>query len=379
MTSGPRVLVIGCGWIARQVHLPYLAAQRQAGMIGALYVSDTDPLRAVAACADFGAQPHEGRLTETPADVVLIATPPATHVCLTVGALTSGAHVITEKPLALTATGVDLILAASARYGRGVYPLYTNRHRAEMKVIRRAVNRHVGGVLDVQASWLRRSGVPGTEGGTEAGVLWDLGSHLTDLAVHLARWDVVSGTASGRHLHPAQGGASPGRARWQPSAGAAAHKPRDWYGVNVEALLTCAQAPSRRLSVRASWQAPVASDQAHIVLTGERGVLVWDTVLGWSPDRQTVAGPAVWIAGPGGAPAPVLQKFQCRDPRAEYTAQLDAAFAALGRYGSDPQLCAAVLRTACITTAILGAAQASLDTGVPHVFEAAAAIPAAKE
>jgi hypothetical protein len=106
-----------------------------------------------------------------------------------------------------------------------------------------------------------------------------------------------------------------------------------------------------------------------VELTGERGVLVWRTVLGWSPDRQAVPEPAVWITRPGGAQGPVLLARQPRDPRAEYAAQLDMAFAALAQYHTDPAGCDDALEPAYASTAVLDAAQASLSTGAPHRFE----------
>jgi predicted dehydrogenase len=37
MTSQCRVLVVGCGWVSRQVHLPYLARLHQTGKLAALH------------------------------------------------------------------------------------------------------------------------------------------------------------------------------------------------------------------------------------------------------------------------------------------------------------------------------------------------------
>jgi oxidoreductase len=382
MTGQWRVLVVGCGWVSRQVHLPYLARLYQTGRLRALHVADTDTSRAAAAARDFGARLCHGPLGDVPVDVVLVATPPASHARLAIGALAGGAHVIVEKPLALTAADAASILAASACHSRGVYPLYTTRHRAEAALIRHAVGPQLGEILTVRGSWMRRAGVPATAGGTEAGVLWDLGSHLADAGVYLAGWTVVSGSVRARPLHPAPGSSHPdqARARWQRTTRAAMTVPA-WYGVAVDAVLACRRqqgTAQRELSVRASWSAPVASDETRVELTGERGVLVWRTVLGWSPDRRAVPGPAVWIARPGGAPGPVLLARQPRDPRAEYTAQLDAAFAALASYHTDPGRCDSALQSAYVSTAVLDAGQASLVTGAPHRFEVTT-IPAGKE
>ena len=45
-------------------------------------------------------------LTDPEVDVVVVATPPATHTALTVAALEAGRHVFCEKPLATTAEGL---------------------------------------------------------------------------------------------------------------------------------------------------------------------------------------------------------------------------------------------------------------------------------
>jgi len=236
-----RVLVVGCGWISRQVHLPYLAARHQAGTLRALLVADEDAGRAEAAARDFGARPCDGPVADAGADVVVMATPPASHAGLTLRALAAGAHVITEKPLALTAADAAAIVAASARHGRGVYPLYAARHRPEAGLIHGALGPQLGEVLEVRASWLRRAGVPVTAGGTQAGVLWDLGSHLADIGLYLVGWTVIAGSARARHTYPAGNGrhlAGP-RASWQIPAGREPVPGPAWHGVRADAILTC--------------------------------------------------------------------------------------------------------------------------------------------
>lgn len=116
---------------------------------------------------------------------------------------------------------------------------------------------------------------------------------------------------------------------------------------------------------------------------GEGGRLVWRTVFGWSPDRGTVPEPRVWVTGPAGTGRTarrdetgdearpgtrILLTAQPCDPHVEYTAQLDAAFAALAGYAVDPGPCAAALRPACATTTVLHAVQNSPNTGTPWEF-----------
>jgi predicted dehydrogenase len=87
MSPGGRVLIAGCGWISRQVHLPYLTGLLRAGAISSLAVTDTDPARAVQAARDFGVATHHGPAGEAKPDLVVIATPPRSHAALTLEAL----------------------------------------------------------------------------------------------------------------------------------------------------------------------------------------------------------------------------------------------------------------------------------------------------
>lgn len=54
----------------------------------------------------------------TPADAVLITTPPETHHSLTLGALAAGKHVLLEKPLATTLSDARDMIQAAATAGR---------------------------------------------------------------------------------------------------------------------------------------------------------------------------------------------------------------------------------------------------------------------
>ncbi|MBH1938936.1 Gfo/Idh/MocA family oxidoreductase [Streptomyces sp. AV19] len=361
MTAGiGRVLVVGAGWIAHRVHLPYLARARQAGALGELLVADTDSVRAEAAAREFGARVHAGPVEEAGADLALVATPPSSHAALVLRALQAGAQAIVEKPLALTAGDAAAIWKAAAASGRGVYPLYTSRHRPEVAALRDA-GAELGDITQVRAVWKRRMGVPATAGGRAAGVLWDLGPHLADLALHLAGWTDVTGTATARHQHPATAGRA--TAAWQtttPPAGTVPSRPR-WYGVSGTADLhpSSPAGPARRLQLEASWAAPgTAHDQVRIDMDAEKGSVHWRTVLGWSPDRATAPTPTAWTVLDGRRH--VLIDAQPRDARHEYTAQLDAAFAALT--GPAPRAEAAQhLRAACASTALLHAMDTALS------------------
>jgi len=64
---------------------------------------------------------YEAALADERIDVVLVATPPASHLALTEAALRAGKHVIVEKPPFLRAADFDRVEAARAAAGRQVF------------------------------------------------------------------------------------------------------------------------------------------------------------------------------------------------------------------------------------------------------------------
>ncbi|MCG3147133.1 MAG: Inositol 2-dehydrogenase/D-chiro-inositol 3-dehydrogenase [Verrucomicrobiae bacterium] len=118
MTRTTRIYLVGAGVIAR-FHAQ--AAQRLPGETQ-LIVADPNP----AARADFAGRFPQARLFDNattmlaePAqsgDIVVLATPPFTRLALGTQALSSGRHVLCEKPLAMNAQEAEQLLAlAKAR------------------------------------------------------------------------------------------------------------------------------------------------------------------------------------------------------------------------------------------------------------------------
>ena len=94
--------VVGTGWWSTYVHLPALAANSRADLVG---VVDVDLERARTASAHFHAKLATNDLQELldlDPDGIVIATPHHTHFELARQALTAGVHVLVEKPMVLT-------------------------------------------------------------------------------------------------------------------------------------------------------------------------------------------------------------------------------------------------------------------------------------
>lgn len=115
MTHPLRLGVIGAGTITQSVHLE---SARRAGF-ELTWVCDLSPSRAVEVARRTGSA-----ATTDPADVygagdvdaVLIATP-GSHASVAVQALQAGKHVLIEKPVALSESGIRAVVDASTRSG----------------------------------------------------------------------------------------------------------------------------------------------------------------------------------------------------------------------------------------------------------------------
>src|SRR5699024_6717387 len=99
-----RVGIIGAGGIAQGRHIPALIALRKKVVITA--GSDVNEAKAKEAAARFDI-PHffkeyEEMFSTVAIDAVVICTPNKLHAAITIAALKAGAHVLCEKPMAMT-------------------------------------------------------------------------------------------------------------------------------------------------------------------------------------------------------------------------------------------------------------------------------------
>ncbi|MFD1080532.1 Gfo/Idh/MocA family protein [Micromonospora andamanensis] len=309
------VLLLGAGAIAQRVHLPFLAG---AGVVGRLSVSDVDPAVARAAADHFGARVHAGPLEECPANVVWICTPAHTHAELALRALRSGRDVVVEKPLALTASDAEAVARTARVTGRRVSVCHSPRYRSDVELLlHTARGGQLGELRHLSLRWSRRRGVPATPGGRSVGVVWDLGSHLVNLAAGVL--DRL-----------------PGEVR------ATAHTPVNderhtagWYGgertrvpfdVPFFAAFTGSVVPRTGplLDVAASWTAPTGVDLVEVDVVGSQARATLRTVFGFSPDRGRFTGPPLTLTDLLSGRCHPLDVDQLVEP-VEYVRQLERA------------------------------------------------------
>ena len=107
-----RVAIAGVGSAARTIHIPALRKIPYAEIVG-VYDERQDP-------SDFRSFATLEALLATRPDVVVIATPPNSHLEIALKAFEAGAHVFCEKPLASSVEEAAAMAAAAEKTGRKV-------------------------------------------------------------------------------------------------------------------------------------------------------------------------------------------------------------------------------------------------------------------
>lgn len=124
-------------------------------------------------------------------DFISICTPNNLHAPIAMAALERGIHVHCEKPLAMNATQVQLIIDTKNRSGSKVMVAMNNRFTPEALFLDDYIQQGLlGEIYHVKCGIRRRNGIPGRgawftdkkySGG---GALIDLGVHYLDLMMH---------------------------------------------------------------------------------------------------------------------------------------------------------------------------------------------------
>lgn len=189
-----RVALIGTGNSVKN-HIEAVAHVGERAQL--LAAVDLDHGRVQACCQQYGI-PHaytsaQQMLADIQPDLVLIVTPPASHLPLTLACLEAGADVYCEKPLCLSLAEFDQISQAEARHGRFVSTVAQWRFGSAAQHVKQLMDQGAGGrplLAHCQTLWYRPAayyqlpwrGRYASEGG---GPTMNLGIHLMDLFLWL--------------------------------------------------------------------------------------------------------------------------------------------------------------------------------------------------
>jgi len=195
MSSGRvSIGVVGAGAVAQVAHLVALPTLSDAEVVA---ICDTDMVKAGALASRLGVnevyEDVDDMFRHSRPDAVVICTPSHLHEVHVVAALAAGAHVLCERPLALTVSGVERIAEAQKKSGLVVLVGMNLRFRSDVQA---AVSYCEGGELGdltaIRGGWYIFRPI-GPELGWRlsseragGGAMMDMGLPLIDLALWIA-------------------------------------------------------------------------------------------------------------------------------------------------------------------------------------------------
>lgn len=187
-----RVVLLGYGLAGRVFHAPLIGAEPDLDLAA---VVTANPERQAQVRADLPGVDILSTAEEAwayDADLAVIATANSAHVPQTTAALNAGMHVVVDKPLAGSASQAQALIDLAAEHGRQLHVFQNRRWDSEILTARSAIdNGLIGSPHRLESRFERWRPTPKggwrEEGPAEdlPGLLYDLGAHLVDQALHL--------------------------------------------------------------------------------------------------------------------------------------------------------------------------------------------------
>lgn len=188
--SPRRIILVGCGAIARQWYVPALRALQNAGLARVAAIVDPAVNARESVARSFPRAGQSARLEQTTAPestLAILASPPGVHAAQAVAAFERGWHVLCETPLASTVEEAELMIAAAQKHQRLLAVGLQRRFFSSSRVLHSLCH---DWQLGAPVSFTIREGGPfrwpaspsffdRTQ--TRGGVLFDLGVQVFDL------------------------------------------------------------------------------------------------------------------------------------------------------------------------------------------------------
>ncbi|MBI1722340.1 MAG: Gfo/Idh/MocA family oxidoreductase [Gemmatimonadetes bacterium] len=193
-TADIRIGMVGAGAIAQVAHLPVLRKMKGVEIV-AICDNDGPKARALAQRMGIGGAytDIEELLEFGKVDAVVVCTPNHLHEAHIVSALAAGAHVVVERPLALTSAGVARVLKAAEKAKRHVLVAMNHRFRSDAQAVHKFVaGGELGDVATIRCGWhvfraaRQQLGWRSRRAESGGGVMMDLGLPMLDLAFFVA-------------------------------------------------------------------------------------------------------------------------------------------------------------------------------------------------
>lgn len=181
-----RTAILGLGDAGFNMHLPAIRSLDGLSIAG---VADPDEARRNRAAAAHGVRAFaswQELLEREHPDLVVVATPPDTHVELCLAAIASGADVICEKPLTVRSSDATSIIEAARRAGRSVAVNHEFRLMPIFRGVLEAVAADGRDRVNLVQAWQQVDLAPASADGWRLErnrMLHEAGVHLIDFAM----------------------------------------------------------------------------------------------------------------------------------------------------------------------------------------------------
>jgi predicted dehydrogenase len=217
-----RIGFIGLGGIATGAHLPAFAALSDQVELAACASRRFEQAQRVAEQWGIGRvyATAEAMLAQEALDGVVIATPNKYHAPYATLALQAGAHVLCEKPPAMSAAEVEGMIQAAKAAGKRLTFALNNRFHPNVQAAHRFVAAgELGEIYAGRVTAIRRRGIPSWGVFTDkelqgGGPLIDIGVHMLDAALWLMGYPEPAEVLGAAYTKI--GNRPPGPAPWGP-------------------------------------------------------------------------------------------------------------------------------------------------------------------
>lgn len=201
----PHAVVIGYGFAGRSFHsyLVGLADGLHLRGVCSRQAETRERIVAERGCQAYG--DFADVLADPAVDLVVLATPNATHCELACEALAAGKHVVTDKVACLTVAQCDRMIAAAQAAGRFLTVFQNRRWDGDFLTLRQLLaDGRLGDLRVLEMAWGRFGAWGGWRGQAKfgGGKLYDLGAHLVDQACLLCPEAIASVYAKLHHDWP---------------------------------------------------------------------------------------------------------------------------------------------------------------------------------
>jgi predicted dehydrogenase len=269
-----RLAVVGLGGIS-ETQIRALAAMPDVQIVAGV---DRKPDRLEIIKSKYGITSlytdYRRMLREIRPDAVSICTPNKLHAPMTITSLKAGAHVITEKPMAMNPRECQAMIDAAHKARRKLMVGFQYRFHPATQMLRRARDQgQFGKVLFVKCQALRRRGIPnwGVFGRKElqgGGPMIDLGVHVVEMAHYLmgSPRPVAASGNTWTYLGNKPGNVQSMWPNW------------DYKTYNVEDLAVgqVRFADGAIMHIETAFAAHIERDVWNFTLVGDKGGCTWD-------------------------------------------------------------------------------------------------------